>query len=80
MKKLSLFLLMIFSSAFAFSQSKMACCKESATKQFAMLASDKKFVMSHANNLYYNVGSTQYAEIECLHKYCSYRLTKLCDI
>ncbi len=31
----------------AFGQSKMACCKQSATQQFAMLASDKKFVMSH---------------------------------
>lgn len=49
MKKLSILMFMIFSSAFAFGQSKMACCKESATKQFAMLASDKKFVLSHAN-------------------------------
>jgi len=27
----------------------MACCAKSATQQFAMLASDKKFVMSHMN-------------------------------
>ena len=58
MKKLSLFMLMTFSSAFAFGQSKMACCKESATKQFAMLASDKKFVMSHANPRPYHFQST----------------------
>jgi carboxymethylenebutenolidase len=58
MKKLSLFILMIFSSAFAFSQSKMACCKESATQKFAMLASNKKFVMSHANPRPYHFQST----------------------
>jgi len=47
MKKLFLFTLIISSSVMAFGQSKMACCKQSATQQFAMLASDKKFVMSH---------------------------------
>jgi len=47
MKKLILFTLIIGSSSMAFGQSKMACCKQSATQQFAMLASDKKFVMSH---------------------------------
>ena len=47
MKKLVLFTLIISSSVMAFGQSKMACCKQSATQQFAMLASDKKFVMSH---------------------------------
>ena len=47
MKKLFLFTLIIGSSIMAFGQSKMACCKQSATQQFAMLASDKKFVMSH---------------------------------
>ena len=47
MKKFFLFTLIIGSSFMAFGQSKMACCKQSATQQFAMLASDKKFVMSH---------------------------------
>ncbi|HEY4326459.1 MAG TPA: dienelactone hydrolase family protein [Mucilaginibacter sp.] len=37
---------------FAFGQSKMACCaKPSATQQFAMLASNKTFIMSHKNPL-----------------------------
>ncbi len=37
-------------SVMAFGQSKMACCPKqpSATQQFAMLASNKKFVMAHA--------------------------------
>jgi carboxymethylenebutenolidase len=48
MKKLILFAFIICSSAIAFGQSNMACCsKQSATKQFAMLANDKRFVMSH---------------------------------
>ena len=51
MKKLFLFALLILCGGFAFSQSKMACCKQSATEQFAMLASNKKFVMSHAKPL-----------------------------
>lgn len=51
MKKLFLFALLVSCSAFAFSQSKMACCKQSATEQFAMLASNKKFVMSHPKPL-----------------------------
>src|ERR1700761_1439445 len=59
MKKLFLLTLMAFCSAFAFSQSKMACCaKPSATQQFAMLASDKKFVLSHANPRPYHYQST----------------------
>ena len=49
MKKLILLTLTVFSSALAFSQSKMACCKESATQKFAMLAADKKFIMAHPN-------------------------------
>ncbi|HTI60010.1 dienelactone hydrolase family protein [Mucilaginibacter sp.] len=49
MKKIFLLIVLAICSISAFSQSKMACCaKPSATKQFAMLASDKKFVMSHA--------------------------------
>jgi carboxymethylenebutenolidase len=47
MKKFLLFSTFIFCSVFAFSQGKMACCNQSATQQFAMLASSKKFVMSH---------------------------------
>jgi carboxymethylenebutenolidase len=47
MKKLLLFTLFISFATMAFGQSKMACCKQSATEQFAMLASDKKFVMAH---------------------------------
>lgn len=49
MKKLLLFTLLILGSVMAFGQSKMACCAKqpSATQQFAMLASSKKFVMSH---------------------------------
>ena len=33
----------------AFSQTKMTCCAKSATQQFAMLASNKAFSMSHKN-------------------------------
>ncbi|HEY2580552.1 MAG TPA: dienelactone hydrolase family protein [Mucilaginibacter sp.] len=52
MKKFLLLTLLISCSAFAFSQSKMACCaKPSATQQFAMLASSKEFTMSHKNPL-----------------------------
>jgi len=51
MKKLLLFALIISCSTVAFGQSKMACCKQSATQQFAMLASNKKFVMSHPKPL-----------------------------
>ena len=48
MKRTLLVLVFISVSAMAFGQSKMACCKQSATQKFAMLASNKKFVMSHA--------------------------------
>lgn len=47
MKKIIILTLSICSVITAFGQSKMACCKKSATQQFAMLASDKKFVMAH---------------------------------
>jgi len=46
MKKLFLLAVMLISTGLAFAQ-KMACCKPSATQQFAMLASDKKFRASH---------------------------------
>ena len=58
MKKLSVFMIMLFCSIMAFGQSKMACCKQSATQQFAMLASNKKFVMSHAKPLPIHFQST----------------------
>jgi carboxymethylenebutenolidase len=47
MKKFSILLALSFCAAGAYSQSKMACCAKSATQEFAMLASSKKFVMSH---------------------------------
>jgi carboxymethylenebutenolidase len=48
MKKNLLLLLALFVSAQAFAQSKMACCANpSSTQKFAMLAGDKKFVLSH---------------------------------
>jgi carboxymethylenebutenolidase len=58
MKKLSVFILIFFCSVMAFGQSKMACCKQSATQQFAMLASNKKFVMSHPKPLPIHFQST----------------------
>jgi carboxymethylenebutenolidase len=52
MKKLLLLTALLFCGALAFSQSKVVCCSNpSATQQFAMLASSKKFVMSHKNPL-----------------------------
>jgi carboxymethylenebutenolidase len=51
MKKLLIFTLFISYTAISFAQSKMACCSKSATQQFAMLASDKKFVMAHPKPL-----------------------------
>jgi carboxymethylenebutenolidase len=52
MKKFLFLTLLLFCGVFAFSQSKMACCaKPSATQQFAMLASNKEFIMSHKNPL-----------------------------
>jgi len=51
MKKLLLFALFISYGFTGFAQSKMACCSKSATQQFAMLASDKKFIMAHPKPL-----------------------------
>src|ERR1700722_7713739 len=60
MKKLSLFLALTLFAVFAFGQTTkapvkttvkiqgaMVCCAKSAPQQFAMLASNNKFVMSH---------------------------------
>jgi carboxymethylenebutenolidase len=66
MKKIYLLLLSVFAITLAFGQSKMACCSKnaapSATKRFAMLASNNKFVMAHANprRLHFqsNIGKT----------------------
>lgn len=59
MKKLYLLLLFVLCGLGSYSQSKMACCvKPSATKRFAMLAADKKFVMAHANPRKFHFQST----------------------
>jgi carboxymethylenebutenolidase len=49
MKKFLLLTMLAFYGVSAFSQSKMACCKTSATQQFAMLANNKEFRMAHKN-------------------------------
>jgi carboxymethylenebutenolidase len=48
MKKLFLLAALLICGTMAFAQ-QMACCKKSATQQFAMLASDVKFRSSHKN-------------------------------
>jgi carboxymethylenebutenolidase len=48
MKKLILLVFLAGCFTLAVGQSKMACCKQSATQKFAMLAANKKFVMSHS--------------------------------
>jgi len=58
MKKLLLLITITSFSVLAFGQSKMACCKQSATQQFAMLGNDKKFVMSHPKPLPIHFQST----------------------
>ncbi|HEY4194345.1 MAG TPA: dienelactone hydrolase family protein [Mucilaginibacter sp.] len=60
MKKLFLLTLMLISAVTVFSQSKKiaVCHPPSATQKFAMLVSDKKFVMSHANPRKYHYQST----------------------
>jgi carboxymethylenebutenolidase len=62
MKKLLLLALMIFCSVFAFSQGKkITVChapNASATQKFAMLASDNKFIKSHANPRVYHFQSS----------------------
>jgi len=51
MKKFLVLFSLILSSVIAFGQSKVACCYSSPTQKFAMLASDKKFIMAHPNPL-----------------------------
>ena len=47
MKKLLLIALLVVCSLFTFGQSRTICCAKSAPQQFAMLASNRAFVMSH---------------------------------
>lgn len=51
MKKLLFTILAILTGAMVYAQSRgpVACCYSSPTQRFAMLASDKKFVMAHPN-------------------------------
>ena len=49
MKKLLLFFFISSTSMASFSQTKITCCAKSSTQQFAMLASNKAFSMSHKN-------------------------------
>ena len=59
MKKLLLSAFLFPVGMMAFAQSKMDCCaKPSATQQFAMLASNKKFVMAHSNPKPFHFQST----------------------
>jgi len=59
MKKYLILSLLLFSGVLAFGQNKVVCCsKASATQRFAMLAADKKFVMSHPMPLKYHFQST----------------------
>jgi carboxymethylenebutenolidase len=60
MKKLLLFTLMTLSAVLVFGQAKkMTICHDpSATQRFAMLASDKKFVVAHANPRPYHFQSS----------------------
>jgi carboxymethylenebutenolidase len=63
MKKLLLLSFVILCGVVAFGQSKMVCCSnKTSTQQFAMLASDKNFIMAHKNPLplhfHSNVGVT----------------------
>lgn len=60
MKKLILLTLIILSTVLAFGQAKKitVCHDPSATQRFAMLASDKKFVIAHANPRPYHFQSS----------------------
>ena len=48
MQKLLLFFILIISCNSLLAQNKMACCLPTATERFALLTSNKKFVMQHA--------------------------------
>src|SRR6478672_7384697 len=58
MKKLLFLSFALIITAMTHGQSKMACCSKSATQQYAMLASDAKFRMSHKNPLPYHYQSS----------------------
>ena len=60
MKKLFLLIAAVLCSTVGLSQSKsaVACCYSSSTQKFAMLASDKKFVMAHPNPLPFHFQSS----------------------
>ncbi len=59
MKKFLLLNILVLAGIAAFGQQKMACCvkQPSATRRFAMLASDKSFRMAHANPKAYHFQS-----------------------
>src|SRR5476651_557146 len=58
MKKLLVLFAIILSSGYVFAQKTVAVCHPSATQQFAMLASDKKFVMAHPKPLPFHFQSS----------------------
>jgi carboxymethylenebutenolidase len=58
MKKLLFMLAFTVTCSLAFAQSKVAVCHYTPTKQFALLASDKKFVMAHPNPKVFHFQST----------------------
>ncbi len=65
MKKLILFFVLMICITSAFAQTKMAACcaPVAATEQFAMLANDKKFMMSHDAPLPFNYRSANGTDI-----------------
>jgi carboxymethylenebutenolidase len=58
MKKSALIIVITLNHMFAFAQSKVAVCHYTPTQQFAMLASDKKFVAAHPNPKVFHFQST----------------------
>jgi carboxymethylenebutenolidase len=58
MKKLLLLLSMAMCYSFGFSQTKTVAVCHSPTQQFAMLASDKKFIMAHPNPIKFHYQSS----------------------
>src|SRR4051794_25822226 len=51
MKKIFALLILVVPTLTVVAQTNMNCCTPGATEKFAMLASDKSFVMSHAEPL-----------------------------